>query len=120
VPSWGIVSENGPREGSRDLPRPGSDAGRRTVDADSAAGVAYGSLSRSLRRRRAELVALVEAGGTLSNVAKSYQLGHPLEPNVTAAEVDAAVAEAKAKSARLSTRMAGARRSRVRNPDVRV
>jgi hypothetical protein len=120
VPSWKIVSENGPREGTRDLPRSGPDAGRRAVDADSLAGAAYGSLSRSLRRRRAELVALVEAGETLSNIVKSYQLEHPLEPNVTRAEVDAAVADAKAQAARMPAKMADARRSRVRNPGARV
>ncbi len=98
------MSENGPREGTRDLPRPGPDAGRRAVDDQSPAGVAYASLSRSLRRRRAELVALVEAGGTTASVAKSYEAEHPLEPGVSASEVDAAVAETKITARRISRR----------------
>jgi hypothetical protein len=87
------VSENGPREGTRDLPRPGPDAGHRAVDEDSVAGAAYGILSRSLRRRRAELVALVDSGGSLETVAATYLARHPLEPRVTPAEIQAAVAE---------------------------
>ena len=106
------MSENGPREGARDLPRPGPEVGRRGVEADSPAGVAYGSLSRSLRRRRAELVALVESGETVSAAARSYQAEHPLEPEVTVAEVDAAVAEAKSRAARSSTNGEGERPSR--------
>jgi hypothetical protein len=104
------VSENGPREGTRDLPRPGPDAGRRSVDEDSPAGVAYAALSRSLHRRRAELAALVEAGGTTSSVAKSYQANHPLEPAVTPNEIGTAVAEAKLKAARKSRRIDGGNR----------
>ena len=96
------MSENGPREGTRDLPRPGPDAGRRSVEDDSPAGVAYAALSRSLHRRRAELAALMEAGGTTSSVAKAYQADHPLEPAVTPHEIDAAVAEAKVKATRKS------------------
>lgn len=91
------MSENGPREGTRDLPRPGPEAGRRAVDSNSHAGVAYRSLSRSIRRRRAELVALMEAGGTATSAAKSYRSAHPLEPEVTVDEVKTAVAEARAK-----------------------
>jgi hypothetical protein len=113
------VSENGPREGTRDLPRPGPDAGRRAVEEDSPAGVAYGTLSRSLRRRRAELVDLVEAGGTTSSVAEAYQAEHPLEPVVTTDEVDAAVAEAKAKAAHKSMGIENERPSRVRKPAIR-
>jgi hypothetical protein len=94
------VSENGPREGTRDLPRPGPDAGRRAVEGDSSAGVAYGSLARALRRRRSELVALVEAGETYSAAAESYRARHPLEPDVTSEEVEAAVASLKARTAR--------------------
>lgn len=105
------MSENGPREGTRDLPRPAPEAGRRAVESDSPAGVAYGSLSRSLRRRRAELVALAEAGGTPSAVANAYQTEHPLEPEVSAEEVDAAVAEAKAMAVRESPRIVGERNS---------
>jgi hypothetical protein len=99
------VSENGPREGTRDLPRPGPEAGRRSVDEGSPAGVAYAALSRSLRRRRAELAALMEAGGTPSSVANSYRADHPLEPAVTLDEINAAVAEAKVKAPRKSKRI---------------
>ena len=101
----GTLSENGPREGTRDLPRAGPDAGRRAVDEDSPAGVAYAALSRSLRRRRAELASLMEAGGTRSSVAQSYQSEHPLEPAVTPHEIDAAVAEAKVQANRKSRRI---------------
>jgi hypothetical protein len=89
------MSENGPREGTRDLPRPGPEAGRRAVTADSPAGAAYGSISKSLRRRRAELVALAAAGETAPTIARVYQAEHPLEPVVTNDEVAAALAEAK-------------------------
>ena len=88
------------------MPRPGPDAGRRAVEGDSIAGTAYGSISRSLQRRRAELAALMEAGGTGATVARSYQAGHPFEPDVTDDEVNAAVAEAKAGGARRSARKA--------------
>ena len=89
------MSENGPREGTRDLPRPGPDSGRRAVTEDSPAGVAYGSISKSLRRRRAELVAMMETGGTASTVARSYKAEHPLEPAVTEEEIFAALADSK-------------------------
>jgi hypothetical protein len=90
------MSENGPREGTRDLPRSGPESRRRAVTADSPAGQAYGSISKSLRRRRAELVALIEAGETPPAAARSYQTDHPLEPIVTLDEIDAALAEARA------------------------
>jgi len=92
-----LVSENGPREGTRDLPRHGPEAGRRAIEEASPAGVAYGSLSRALRRRRAELVGLAEAGETPTGIAKSYQSEHPLEPEVTATEVAAALRDAEAR-----------------------
>lgn len=91
-----MVSENGPREGTRDLPRPGPDAGHRTVDEDSVAGAPYGTLSRSLRRRRAELVALIGASDTADTVASTYGVRHPLEPRVTPEEIEAVLAEARA------------------------
>jgi hypothetical protein len=90
------MSENGPREGTRDLPRPGPDAGRRAVTSDSPAGAAYSSISKSLRRRRAELVAMMQDGGTADSVALAYQTDHPLEPAVTADEIAAALSEARA------------------------
>ncbi len=106
------MSENGPREGTRDLPRPGPDAGHRTVDADSTAGVAYATLSRSLRRRRAELVELAEAGGTPATVARAYQAEHPLEPVVTSEEIEAAVAESKTGRMRTAIQVDHASQSR--------
>jgi hypothetical protein len=89
------MSENCPREGTRDLPRPGPEAGRRSVTSDSPAGAAYSSISKSLRRRRAELVAMAEAGETAPTICRVYQAEHPLEPVVTDDEVAAALAEAK-------------------------
>jgi len=113
------VSENGPREGTRDLPRAVPDAGRRAIDEASPAGVAYRSLSKSLRRRRAELVALVEAVGTASTVAKTYQAEHPLEPIVTSAEVETAVAEANSRVSRAVLKPVGDRPPAARRPDSR-
>lgn len=88
------MSENGPREGTRDLPRPSPDAGRRTVDNDSLAGTAYGSLARSLRRRHAELVELVKTTGSTAAALETYHDRHPLEPKVTDSEIEAAAVEA--------------------------
>ena len=99
------MSENGPREGTRDLPRPSPDAGRRAVEEDSPAGMAYGSLSRLLRRRRAFLVALLEEGEPASTLAATYRRGHPLEPEVSDAEREAAIAEAKARALRADSRI---------------
>ena len=114
------MSENGPREGTRDLPRPAPDSGRKGVEPDSPAGIAYGSLSRSLRRRRAELAALMEAGGTATAVAEAYQAEHPLEPEVTAAEVDAAVTGAKSIAAGTTARFEKGRRPQTRKSDARA
>jgi hypothetical protein len=88
------MSENGPREGTRDLPRPGPEAGLRGLEEGSPAGIAYGSLSRSLRRRRSRLVELVKEGMPRSTLAEAYQAEHPLEPKVTADEVELAASEA--------------------------
>jgi len=95
-----VVSENGPREGTRDLPRRHPDSGRRAVDPTSVAGVAYGKLSKSLRRRRAELVDLLRAGGSPTDLARSYESDHPLEPPVTSYEVEQALTEARVRSPR--------------------
>lgn len=114
------MSENGPREGTRDLPRPGPDAGRRAIEEDSHAGVAYGTLSRSLRRRRAELVALMDAGGTPSSVATAYQAEHPLEPAVTAEEIEVALGEARGAGARPSLERLHQRRSPARKSGTRT
>jgi hypothetical protein len=81
------MSENGPREGTRDLPRRDPEAGYRTPDENSVAGAAYRSHARSLRRRRSELLALAVAGGTPSSIAAEYQASHPLEAPVSAEEI---------------------------------
>ena len=106
------MSENGPREGTRDLPRPSPESGRRAVEEDSPAGLAYGTLSRSLRRRRAELALLAEEGGTPESVVARYQDDHPLEPAVTVEEIAAAVAEARAAQAARSKRVGAEPRRR--------
>jgi hypothetical protein len=111
------MSENGPREGTRDLPRPGPDAGRRAVDDDSLAGAAYGSLSRSLRRRRQELVARLEAGESPSGIGKAYASDHPFEPAVTSDEVDTAVAGVRARLARRKEGVVGERSPRAGKRD---
>ncbi|MCI4343514.1 MAG: hypothetical protein L3J92_05315 [Thermoplasmata archaeon] len=89
------MSENGPREGTRDLPRSGPDAGRRAVDSRSAAGAAYQSISRRARRRREEILALVRAGLSSEAAARRYSRDHPLEPEVSPSEVTAALASGK-------------------------
>ncbi len=83
------MSENGPREGTRDLPRRDRDAGHRTIDPGSPAGVAYAALGRSARRRREELRELVREGNPLPRVVELYRTAHPLEPAVTRAEIRA-------------------------------
>jgi len=88
------MSENGPREGTRDLPKRSPEAGHRSPDKSSSAGAAYTQLSKSLRRRRAELVALATAGSLPADIARSYEADHPLEPTVTPHEVELAVREA--------------------------
>lgn len=94
------MSENGPREGSRDLPRRHPDAGRRAVDASSAAGIAYGKLSKALRRRRAELEERVRRGEAPAHLARSYESDHPLEPPVAPYEVERALRDARSRSPR--------------------
>ncbi|MGI0070474.1 MAG: hypothetical protein ACRECT_00095 [Thermoplasmata archaeon] len=94
------MSENGPREGTRDLPRAGHETGRRAVEEDSPAGLAYGTLSRSLRRRRADLVALMEGGESSAGAAQAYDAAHPLEPRVSDEEIDTALSEVRPGSTR--------------------
>jgi hypothetical protein len=96
---WKVrLSENGPREGTRDLPRRSPDAGSRSPEGDSPAGAAYKKLAGPLGRRRAELVAFAEEGGATSDIAKAYEAVHPLEPTVTSDEVANAVRKAKARA----------------------
>lgn len=93
------MSENGPREGTRDLPRRDPEAGFRAADENSAAGVTYRRLAQSLRRRQAELVALAREGGSPSTIAAEYQSKHPLETPVSRHEVAAAIRGARSRPA---------------------
>ncbi len=90
------LSENGPREGTRDLPRRDPEAGFRAADEKSRAGAAYREFSQSIQRRRAELLALAAAGGTPTSIAADYQASHPLEMPVSAREVQSALRAARA------------------------
>jgi hypothetical protein len=83
------MSENGPREGTRDLPKRDRDAGQRAVDPDTPAGMAYAALGRANRRRRDELLDLVRQGLSASRIVESYRSAHPLEPLVTPDELRA-------------------------------
>jgi hypothetical protein len=83
------MSENGPREGTRDLPKRDRDTGQRSVDPDTPAGVAYAALGRAARRRRDELLGLVRRGIPASRIVELYGSAHPLEPVVTLDEVRA-------------------------------
>jgi len=47
---------------------------------------------------------MVQAGRTIPVAAKAYQEAHPLEPDVTAAEIEAALVEEKVKAARTRER----------------
>ena len=84
-----MVSENGPREGTRDLPQRDRDAGHRAVDPTSPAGRTYAAIGRAARRRREELLELARQGLSVQRVVELYQLAHPLEPKVTTEEVRA-------------------------------
>jgi len=83
------MSENGPREGTKDLPKRDRDSGHRAVDPGSPAGRAYGALGRAARRRREELLTLLHRGLSASRVTELYQAAHPLEPVVTLDELRA-------------------------------
>lgn len=83
----GIMSENGPREGTRDLPKRDRDAGHRAVDPRTPAGKAYAALSRAALRRREELTELVRQGLSAERIVEAYRIEHPLEPAVTTDEV---------------------------------
>lgn len=83
------MSENGPREGTRDLPKRDRETGFRAVEPGTPAGVAYAALGRAARRRRDELLALLREGLTPERVAARYRTEHPLETPVTAEEIGA-------------------------------
>lgn len=84
-----IVSENGPREGTRDLPKRDRDAGHRSVDPGTPAGKAYAALRRAAARRREELFELVRQGLSAEQISETYRTTHPLEPMVTVGEIRA-------------------------------
>jgi hypothetical protein len=83
------MSENGPREGTRDLPKRDRDAGHRAIEPGTPAGEAYAALGRAARRRREALLDLVRQGLSASRIAEVYRVDHPLEPVVTHDEVRA-------------------------------
>jgi hypothetical protein len=83
------VSENGPREGTKDLPRRNPEAGHRSADANSPSGRAYARLARSERRRRTEILSLLEAGLSPEMVRDRYAREHPAEREVTMDEIRA-------------------------------
>ncbi len=83
------MSENGPREGTRDLPKRDRDSGHRAVDPGTPAGMAYAALGRAARRRREELLELLRQGFSGPRVVELYRIAHPLEPVVTTDEIRA-------------------------------
>ncbi|HXY47300.1 MAG TPA: hypothetical protein VEK13_05340 [Thermoplasmata archaeon] len=83
------MSENGPREGTQDLPRRDRDVGHRAVGPGTPAGAAYASLGRAARRRREELLGLIQQGLSVPAVSARYRREHPLEPEVTPDEIHA-------------------------------
>jgi hypothetical protein len=86
------MSENGPREGTRDLPRRDRDAGHRSVDPGSPAGLMYDGLARRERRRREEVAELVADGLGFEEVRGRYQAAHPADRELTRAEFDGVAA----------------------------
>jgi hypothetical protein len=84
------VSENGPREGTKDLPRRNPESGQRSVDPNSPSGRAYRRLARSEQRRRTEIAELVRAGLSFDAIVARYAQDHPAEREVTADEVRSA------------------------------
>ncbi|HTW40170.1 MAG TPA: hypothetical protein VMF04_04865 [Thermoplasmata archaeon] len=85
------MSENGPREGTKDLPRRDPESGLRSVEADSASGRAYDLHAREERRRRDSLRDLIAQGLSPEEIVTRYGRDHPLERAVTVSEVQAAV-----------------------------
>ena len=96
----GLVSENGPREGTRDLPKRDADAGRRAVDERSPAGRAYRTHDRAERQRDGELDALASEGLSENEIVSRYGQSHPFERAVTHEEVERALDRARARSVR--------------------
>ncbi|MGA8664528.1 MAG: hypothetical protein WB809_05635 [Thermoplasmata archaeon] len=84
------MSENGPREGTRDLPRRSPEAGHRAVDPHSPTGIAYDRLARRQRRRLAEILGMVRSGLSFEVIVAQYGRDHPIERDVTEEEFRAA------------------------------
>ncbi len=83
------MSENGPREGTRDLPKRDREAGFKSVDPGTPAGSAYASMGRAAQRRREELRELLRSGHSPAQVVEIYRTTHPLEPVPTPDELRA-------------------------------
>lgn len=93
------MSENGPREGTRDLPRRDPEAGRRGVDAGSLTGAAYDTHGRQQRRRTRDVLELAREGLSPEEVVRRYGRDHPTERPPTVGEVAEIVAAAGSRSA---------------------
>ncbi|HXW67282.1 MAG TPA: hypothetical protein VEL82_05360 [Thermoplasmata archaeon] len=81
------MSENGPREGTRDLPRRDPDSGRRAVEASSPAGHAYEVHARQEHRRARDILRLAEEGLSPEAIVIRYGQDHPAERPATVDEV---------------------------------
>lgn len=84
------MSENGPREGTKDLPRRHPEAGHRSVDPDSPAGLAYARLARAEARRREEIRELQDHGLSGAALIAEYGRRHPMERPVSPDEIRSA------------------------------
>jgi hypothetical protein len=93
------MSENGPREGTKDLPRRDPASGQRSLDPDSPAGRAYQAHSRLERRRREILRDLAREGLTPEEIVVRYARDHPSERPVTLTEVVAVLTMAAQREA---------------------
>jgi hypothetical protein len=94
------VSENGPREGTKDLPRRDPDAGQRSIDPTSPGGRAYERNLREERRRREELRELARRGLSSPEIRDRYRRDHPFERAVS----DDELAEISDGAAKLTSR----------------
>ena len=83
------MSENGPREGTRDLPKRDRDAGYRGVEPGTQMDTAYAALGRAAARRREELLELVRQGHPPHRIVELYQSAHPLELPISLNEIRA-------------------------------
>jgi hypothetical protein len=81
------MSENGPREGTKDLPRRDPESGQRSIEPGSPSGRAYELHARQERRRREALLDLSRDGLSPEQIVARYGRDHPFERAVTLAEV---------------------------------